>query len=520
MRVSFSRLTGQSRAAAIGTLVVGLPEGGDLLPSAQALDDAARGRLKRALQAARFEGRAGQVCLVEAPAPFAAQRVMVVGLGPAKQLTPLDIQKAGGRVARRFGGLRHGDVRSRQLSIAADWVPGTSFGVADLAAHLAYGVLLGGYRFNRHKSRQARPTVPANLHMLVANPAPARRAYRRFENVAAGVDLARDLVNEPSNIKTPAFVAAAARGLEAHGINVQILRRRSLERLGMGGLLAVAAGSAQEPALAVMRWRGRQTARPDAAFVGKGITFDTGGVSVKPAGGMAAMREDMAGAAAVIGAMRALAGRKARVDVVGIVPLAENMLSGGAYRPGDVIHTMSGRTVEVIDTDAEGRLVLADALYYALDRYGPRYVVDLATLTGSIVAALGYEYAGLFGTDDILVEGLVQAGDAVGDRLWRMPLSAGYETGIESRIADLRHCAPPGLAPDACHAARFLGHFAGAFEPAPAKAKDATGWAHIDIAGVASRAAPGDLGPKGATGFGVRLLDRFVADYCERRRGQ
>ncbi|MEX2642263.1 MAG: leucyl aminopeptidase [Acetobacterales bacterium] len=515
MRVTFSRLTRQARQQAAGTLVLCLPEGGGpMLPSAHALDSASSGRLTRALAAAQFGGKAGQVCLLEAPEPFAARRLMVVGLGPAKHLTPLELQRAGGRVARRFGGARHGDLRLGALVIAADWVPGTSYGVADLAAHLAYGVRLGAYRYTRHMVRAERPQVPATLKVLVASPAPARRAYRRLASVAEGVALARDLVNEPSNVKTPLWLAGKAKALDAVGVDVRVLRRARLEKLGMGGLLAVASGSAQEPAVAVMRWRGRTAPQggPDVAFVGKGVTFDTGGISIKPAAGMERMRDDMAGAAAVIGAMHALAARRAKVDAIGIVGLAENMVSGTACRPGDVIRTMSGRTVEVIDTDAEGRLVLADLLHFARVRFRPRRLIDLGTLTGAVVTALGAEHAGMFTRDDGLAESLSRAGAGVGELLWRLPLGPGYQAALKSDIADLRQCAPAGLAPDACHAARFLAHFAGALDD---DRDEAVAWAHLDIAGVADRAEPADLGPKGATGFGVRLLDRFVADCCE-----
>ncbi|MXP65516.1 leucyl aminopeptidase family protein [Roseomonas sp. M0104] len=324
--------------------------------------------------------------------------------------------------------------------------------------------------------------------------------------VLKGVLLARRLTAAPGNALTPKIFARRLRRLERHGIGVQVLGRRRLRAAGFGALLAVGEGSANPPRLVVLRWRGR-IAAPPLVLVGKGITFDTGGLCLKPAAGMEAMRADMAGAAACAGAMLALALRDSPAPVAAVLPLAENALGAAAYRPGDIITTLSGLTVEVVDTDAEGRLVLADALTYAVRAFRPEAVVDLATLTGAVVTALGHHRAGLFGNDAPLAAALCAAGEAVGERLWPLPIGAAHRRDLESGIADLRQCASGRLQPDACHAAAFLSAFLGGSPPA---------WAHLDIAGMAEE--PADRPPGAAPapgGFGVRLLDALVASRFE-----
>jgi leucyl aminopeptidase len=307
-------------------------------------------------------------------------------------------------------------------------------------------------------------------------------------------------------VVTPQAFAAAARTASELGIKVEVLGARKLRELGLNLMLGVGQGSVHEPQLVVLRWNGADKASAPVAFVGKGLTFDTGGISIKPAGGMEEMKTDMAGAATVLGVLRSLAARQARVNAVGVCALAENMPSGTAQRPGDVVKSMSGQTVEVIDTDAEGRLVLSDALWYTQDRFKPRAMIDLATLTGSIMVALGSEYAGLFANDDDLAEQLVAAGIATGERLWRMPLHESYDERIKSDIADMKNDG--GRWGDSINAAVMLKRFVGK-----------TPWAHLDIAGVAWATEDRPTAPKGATGFGVRLLDRFVADSCEAPAG-
>ncbi len=328
--------------------------------------------------------------------------------------------------------------------------------------------------------------------------------------VADGVFLARELSTEPPNVLTPAELAERCRPLEKLGVEVEILGPKEMRKLNFGALLGVAQGSTNEARMVVMRWNGLAAApgkrkaggeRP-LCFVGKGVTFDTGGISIKAAAGMEDMKWDMAGAGSVIGLMAALAGRKARADVVGLVGLVENMPSGTAQRPGDVVRTASGQTVEVINTDAEGRLVLADVFHYAIQRFDPACLVDLATLTGAIIVALGHEHAGLFSNDDALAARLLAAGEAVGEACWRMPLGEAYDRALKSDIADMKNVG--GRPGGAITAAQFLQRFA-----------QGKPWAHLDIAGTAWSSKESATAPKGATAFGVRLLDRLVAEHHE-----
>ncbi|MBI0535624.1 leucyl aminopeptidase family protein [Roseomonas sp. KE2513] len=383
----------------------------------------------------------------------------------------------------------------------------------DAVAQLAMGAGMRGHRLPNLSTGPRRDL--RRLDLLVDDAAAAAPALARVEAVLRGVGLARDLAAEPANRLTPDTFAERLTGLRKHGIEVTVLGREWLERGGYGALLAVGRGSAHPPRLVVLRWRGEGA---PVALVGKGITFDTGGISIKPAKGMEAMKGDMAGAAACAGAILALALRRSPTHAVAVLAIAENATGADSYRPGDVLRTASGRTVEVVDTDAEGRLVLADALHHARGM-GPRAIIDLATLTGSIVSALGHHRAGLFSNDDILRDALMAAGDAVGEPLWPMPIGAKHRRDLDSAIADLRHCLPvggggPGWAgkflPDACQAAAFLREFAGGDAP----------WAHLDIAGMDLREEGVESGayplPPGPSGFGVRLLDRLVVDRFER----
>ncbi len=316
----------------------------------------------------------------------------------------------------------------------------------------------------------------------------------------------RDLVSEPANVIYPETLAEQARSLEKVGVEVEVLDERAMRELGMGALLGVAQGSARPPRLVVMQWRGAGKAdgrTAPLAFIGKGVTFDTGGISIKPAAGMGDMKWDMAGSAVVIGLMRLLAARKAKVDAVGIVGLVENMPSGTAQRPGDIVTSMSGQTIEVLNTDAEGRLVLADAMWYCQDRFEPRLMIDLATLTGAVIVALGHHNAGLFANDDELASRLTEAGKAVGEEVWRLPLAEAYDRDIDSDAADVKNIGG-GRAGGSITAAQFLQRFV-----------NKVPWAHLDIAGMAWSSKDAATVPKGATAFGVRLLDRFVARYYE-----
>jgi leucyl aminopeptidase len=437
------------------------------------------------LAAARFTGEAGAV--VDLPGTL---RWLVVGLGSAPDAAACEA--AGAAAALAVGAAEELALSGAGLDPAA---------VASVAA----GIALGAWTFDPYRSRD----VPKRIRRVIVHADDPDAAEAAFAQVAPGIAgclLARDLVAEPANHLTTRRFAERLEALTEDGIEVTIHGRKWLERHGFGALLAVGGGAADPPRLAVLRWRG-DLPLPPVALVGKGLVFDTGGISIKPAAGMEAMRADMAGAAACAGAMLALARRRSPAPAVAVLAIAENATGAKSYRPGDIIRTASRRTVEVIDTDAEGRLVLADALHHAISAFRPRAVVDLATLTGSIVTALGHHRAGIFGTDAALMASAAAAGEAVGEPLWPMPIGPTHRAVLDSAIADLRQCAPAGsgawggrFLPDACHAAAFLREFVGA-----------TPWAHLDIAGVDTAEEAHALGPAGPTGFGARLLDRLVA---------
>src|SRR3546814_270696 len=376
------------------------------------------------------------------------------------------------------------------------------------AAHYAYGALLRSYRFDKYKTKE-KPEKKQKLKeikVMVEDAAAARRLFQKLEKIAEGVFLTRNLVSEPANVLFPKSFAAEARKLEKLGVKVTVLGEKEMKKLGMGALLGVAQGSATEPQLLVMRWDGAGAkGGAPLAFVGKGVTFDTGGISLKPAAGMEDMKWDMGGAGAVTGLMHALAARKAKVNAVGVCGLVENMPSGTAQRPGDVVTSMSGQTIEVLNTDAEGRLVLSDALWYTQENFKPRLIVDLATLTGAIIISLGHEHAGLFSNDDKLSTQLTAAGKTVGEALWRLPLGREYDKQIDCDVADMKNIGG-GRAGGSITAAQFLQRFI----------QDGTPWAHLDIAGVAWATKDKPTVPKGGTGFGVRLLDAFVAENFEK----
>jgi leucyl aminopeptidase len=338
--------------------------------------------------------------------------------------------------------------------------------------------------------------------LRVEDPSALRKALKAREAIAAGVELARDLVNEPPNVLYPEEFADRAEKLGKLGVEIEILDEKQLGKIGMRALLGVGQGSRRESRVVVMRWNGGAKGEKPVAFVGKGVTFDTGGISIKPAGGMEDMKGDMAGAACVTGLMHALAARKAKVNAVGVIGLVENMPDGNAQRPGDIVTSLSGQTIEIINTDAEGRLVLADVLWYTQERFEPAFMVNLATLTGAILVALGQENAGLFSNDDTLAERLAAAGKATGETVWRMPLSAAYDKMIDSKFADMKNSA--GRHGGSITAAQFLQRHV-----------DDTPWAHLDIAGTGMGSPSSEINRSWGSGWGVRLLDRLVADHYE-----
>jgi leucyl aminopeptidase len=477
-----------------GALVLPLPEGFSLSGLAQEADAATSGAIARGLEAAGFKGRRGQSVTLWSPGAHLS-RVVAVGLG--SDPTAAALEAAGGAALPLVSA-------EPEVAIAADSL------TPEQAASLAFGLRLRGYRFDKYRTKESADDKPKLVRVTLATPnaAAAKTAWASLSAIADGVFLTRDLVSEPPNVLQPTEMAERCRALEKLGVTVEILGPQALAELGFGALLGVSQGSAQEPRVVVMQWKGApqgSTAAP-VAFIGKGVTFDTGGISIKPAGGMEDMKFDMAGAGCVIGLMAALAGRKARVDVVGLVGLVENMPSGTAQRPGDVVRSLSGQTIEVINTDAEGRLVLADVLWYARERFKPRFMIDLATLTGAIIVALGHEHAGLFCNDDTLAQQLMAAGTATGEGCWRMPLGDAYDKQIKSDIADMKNVG--GRPGGSITAAQFIQRFIDTSEgPVP--------WAHLDIAGTAWATKDSATIPKGATAYGVRLLDRLVAEHYE-----
>ena len=449
-----------------------------------------------ALDRQRFEGDAASAAEQFVEDGGTLRRVLVVGTGGGS--SPQEAaEKLGGTAVSRL--LTSGETKG-----VID-LTGLGFD-ADSAARVGLAAALRAWRYDRYRTKlkdRQKPTLDEVVIVGGGNGA-GQRYEQRWAPVYQGVSLTRELVTEPANIIYPeTFVERVRASLEGTGIEIEVLDRAAMEKLGMGALLGVAQGSAREGRLLVLRWNGGGQGQP-VAFVGKGVTFDTGGISIKPAAGMEAMKWDMGGAGAVAGAMKAIALRKAKANIVGICGLVENMPGGNAQRPGDVVTTMSGQTVEVINTDAEGRLVLADAVTYVQKNYNPSTIIDLATLTGAILISLGHEWAGLFSNNDELAGKLLQAGDESGDKLWRMPLGEPFDRLIDSPIADMKNVGP--REGGSITAAQFIQRFI----------ENGVKWAHVDMAGKAwsDKAAP--TYEKGATGYGVRLLDQYVADVLER----
>lgn len=483
-----------------GAIVAAVLEGKVLTATAAALDAKTGGALVRAMAAGRFEGKAGQTLSVLAPAGLELSRVVLIGLGKADKIDALAAQAFGGTAAAQV--LGSGDAAA---AIAADAVEGAKIGADAFAANVALGTRLRSYRFDKYLTTQKKEDKPSvkKLTVLTDAASAAKSAFGALDKVADGVFLTRDLVSEPANIIHPESFAAECRKLAELGVEIEVLGEKQMKKLGMGALLGVGQGSDRESQLVVMRWNGAKdkNAAP-LALIGKGVCFDTGGISIKPAAGMEEMKWDMAGAGAVTGAMKALAGRQARANVVGVVGLVENMPSGNAQRPGDVVTSASGQTIEVINTDAEGRLVLADAIWYAKEQFKPSAMIDLATLTGAIIISLGNDYAGLFSNDDSLAEGIAAAGTSVDEKVWRLPMGDSYDKQLKSDIADMKNVG--GREGGSITAAQFIKRFVGD-----------TPWAHIDIAGTAWSKKDAATCPKGATAFGVRLLDALVAQRYE-----
>ena len=503
MKVSFAGTTIPSE----GALALGVAKGGKLGatlgPLGSSVDKKSKGAVRRAIKAAgRFEGDKGQSVEILAPTGTRLSRLILVGLGKPEDFDTRAAEVLGANVARRVSAT--GDTK---VAIALDATKGFKIDEDKLSARVGFGARLGSYRFDRYRTKEKPDKKPSLKQLTVlceANVA-AQKRFAILDKLADSVSFARDLVTEPPNVLFPKSLADQAETLTKLGVKVEVLNLAKLQKLGMGSLIGVAQGSTHEPYVVVMQWNGGKAGAAPVAFIGKGVTFDSGGLSLKPASGMEEMKFDMAGSAAVIGTMRALAARKARVNAVGVVGLVENMPSANAQRPGDVVTSMSGQTIEVLNTDAEGRLVLADVLWYAKERFKPVFMVDLATLTGAIIVALGHNQAGLFSNNDELATRLVAAGDTEGEKLWRMPLGDDYDKDIDSDIADMKNIGTGGKA-GSIIGAQFLQRFVGE-----------TAWAHLDIAGTAWLHKDNPTVPKGATGYGVRLLNRLVADHYEEK---
>jgi leucyl aminopeptidase len=472
---------------------------------AKELDSGSGGAILKAAEAAQFKGKKKSTAELLAPPRIAISRLLVFGIGKAADLKESDWVTLGGAIAGAISARKAGTA-----SLIADMMTTGGMKAETISALLGFGAALRLYEFSKYQTKKGNDEENAasgRLKKLVihcANSEKARAAFARHEAVANGVVMARDLVNEPANVLGPIEFAERARDLENVGVEVEILDAEQIADLKMGALLAVAQGSVRPARVAIMQWHGAKSKRSKPlAFIGKGVVFDTGGISIKPSSGMEDMKGDMGGAACVVGLMHALAERKANVNAVGIIGLVENMPSGSATRPGDIVTSYSGQTVEVLNTDAEGRLVLGDLISYVQERFKPRLIVDLATLTGAIMMALGKEYAGLFVNDDKLANDLLDASSTTGEKVWRMPLDKAYDKMMESKNADIKNLG--GRWAGACTAAAFLKAFV----------KD-TPWAHIDLAGTAMDAPKSDINPSWGSGWGVRLLDRFVADRYEK----
>ena len=498
MKISFAKPALPSE----GAFVVGVLEGGALTPAAAKADTAAGGQIVRAISASRFQGKKDQTLLIAAPSGLEASRLLLLGLGKAADFDALAAEGAGGTIVATLAGT--GDAT---VTVALDGLEGSTLSAAEVSASVALGARLRSYRFDKYRTKEKKEDKPSLKKLVLAldDHSGAKKLFAEQDLVAEGVYLTRDLASEPANVIYPESLAEVAKSLAELGLEVEVLGEKQMKKLGMGALLGVGQGSARESQLVTLRWNGGKKDEAPVAFVGKGVCFDSGGISIKPAANMEDMKWDMGGSAVVIGLMKALALRKAKANVVGVVGLVENMPSGTAQRPGDVVTSRSGQTIEVINTDAEGRLVLADALWYTQEQFKPHSIVDLATLTGAIIISLGAHFAGLFSNDDDLSEKLTAAGKKVGEKLWRMPVDDPYDKMIKSEIADMKNVGEGGAG--SVTAAMFLKRFI----------KDGTKWAHLDIAGVTWAKADKPVVPKGATAFGVRLLDRLVADQYEQK---
>ena len=483
MQIEFS----QSRPEAVRILVQATTKG--------QLPEGLERAMEEGAKAARFKGSAGQLFDGFVERDGAVQRLVLVGTGAADaEGRAANCEKAGAAISGKYQS-------AGEETIALD---ATGLAAEDLA-HVLLGLRLRNWRYDIYRTKMKDEHKVTLKRVVVLNaPEGAEDAWGEAAHLAEGIEFTRELVTEPANIIYPeTFVERCQQRFEGSGAELIVLDEAKMEELRMGALLGVGQGSVRDSRILAIRWNGGTDGDAPIAFVGKGVTFDTGGISIKPGPGMEDMKWDMGGAGAVAGAMLALVRRKAKANVVGVVGLVENMPDGNAQRPGDVVTSMSGQTIEVLNTDAEGRLVLCDALHWTQQEFKPARIVDFATLTGAIIISLGNEHAGLFSNDDALAKDLADAGNASGDKVWRLPIGPAYDKLIDSPIADMKNIGGKGAG--SITAAQFLHRFI----------EDGTPWAHCDIAGTVWSDKPGATWGKGATGFGVRLMDRLVADTIE-----
>ena len=475
-----------------------------VLPVCPFLDDNARNFLSKALKKQNsFKAKLGSTSGFYVPDEQDTQKVVVLGLGKAEDLNELKLQETGGKL---FAALKSENCSHISL-IIDNSLKNNSFTSDSLSAHICYGLKLRSYNFEIYKTKKKDDQKRVEtLDVIIDTHSKAEAVFKTLDDITEGVFSARDFVNEPPNTLYPeSFAKSIKDQLKPLGVEIEILDEKKMQKMGMGAILAVGMGSDNPPRMVIMRWNGGKKTEAPLMLVGKGVTFDTGGISIKPGAGMEDMKMDMGGAAAVVGTMKAIAARKAKTNVIGIAGLAENMPSGKAYRPADIIKSYSGKTIEVLNTDAEGRLVLADCLTYGQEIVKPSAIIDLATLTGAMMVALGHEYCGSFVNDNDLWSKLENASAKTGEKLWRMPLDEVWKKDMEGSFGDIQNLGKSGRWGGACTAAGFLEHFI----------NEGTPWAHLDIAGTAWIKSDKPTVPKFGTGFGVRVLNQLINDYYE-----
>ena len=495
MKTTFSRIA----VPKTGALVLLYAKDAGLSKTGQSVDKETNQQLSRSIKASDFGGKKGEFLNIPAPNNLGLSRILIVGIDDPAEITAREVERMGGSIAANL--LKGVDAKAQ---IIVEMPKSGKLTDPEFAACIASGISLRDYRFDKYQTKKSEdgPKLKS-VAMQCAEHTKAARGYRAMEAIAQGVHLARDLVNEPPNVLHPEEFAKRAQALSKIGVEVEVLNEKDMKKLKMEALLGVGQGSVRQSRLAVMKWTGGRKADKPVAFVGKGVTFDTGGISLKPGAGMGDMKGDMGGAACVVGLMHALAQRKAKVNAIGVIGLVENMPDAAAQRPGDIVTSMSGQTIEILNTDAEGRLVLADALWYTQDRFKPQFMVNLATLTGAVLIALGQEYAGSFSNNDELAERLYEAGLETGEKVWRMPLDSEYDKLIDTPIADMKNIG--GRHAGSITAAQFLQRFV-----------NDHAWAHLDIAGTAMNSPKTPISPSWASGYGVRLLNKLVENHYEK----